>query len=195
DRQQHALPPQAPEDKNPPAVTPENGRENADPKRTEEEAVTISGRVVDPDGKPFAGVKLYLWTNTVKKHADMPVRAMTEEDGRFRVTVTATEREQQAKVMAIARGYGPDWAEVTPAQKEEVTLRLVKDDVPVSGRVLDLEGRPIAGATVEVGRLEQGKDDDLKPFLENVSRGRFAYFKDISSNALEGPTSVTTDKE
>ena len=50
-------------------------------------------------------------------------------------------------VAAVAAGYGPDWV----ALKEpgaELTLRLVKDDVPIKGRVLDLEGRPIAGATV-----------------------------------------------
>ena len=39
------------------------------------------------DGKPCAGVKLYLWTNAVKKQADMAVQATTGDDGRFRPRV------------------------------------------------------------------------------------------------------------
>src|SRR5262249_55471523 len=38
------------------------------------------------------------------------------------------------------------------------TLRLVKDDVPVKGRVLDLEGRPVAGAAIRVVRVTVGND-------------------------------------
>ena len=29
-------------------------------------------------------------------------------------------------------------------------LRLVKDDVPIRGRVIDIQGRPVAGATVQL---------------------------------------------
>jgi len=32
----------------------------------------------------------------------------------------------------------------------ELTLRLVKDDVPIQGRVLDLQGKPVAGVMVRI---------------------------------------------
>src|SRR5262249_35086152 len=33
------------------------------------------------------------------------------------------------------------------------TLQLVRDDVPIHGRVLDTQGRPVAGVTVRLGRV------------------------------------------
>src|SRR5262249_26097712 len=38
-------------------------------------------------------------------------------------------------------------------------LQLVKDDVPVHGRVRDLEGRPVVGAAVRVDHLRFGQGD------------------------------------
>ena len=55
-----------------------------------------------------------------------------------------------------------------PEKKLERTLRLVKDDVPVKGRVIDLEGRPAAGARAVVFRLLVPKAGDLTAFLKDL---------------------------
>jgi RNA polymerase sigma factor (sigma-70 family) len=171
----------------PPAAPPTRDTKEA------ERTVVLSGRVLDPDGKPLAGARLFLWTNAVKGKDDLPVRATAADDGRFRLTVARADLERDAKLVASARDLGPDWLDASEIAKGgELTLRLVKDDVPVNGRLLDLEGQPVAGATLRVSRVEQG---DLKGFLEGKKRGPFPDMKRLAGVALDGPASVTTSKD
>src|SRR5262249_18351250 len=101
--------------------------------RAEAAAVTVSGQVLDSDGKPFAGAKLFVVTRSAKKE-DLAVKATTGEDGGFRVSVAQTDLDREAKLVAAATGHGPDWIELGKGDKVgTVTLRLVKDDVPVAG--------------------------------------------------------------
>ena len=166
----------------------------ADSLKEAADAVVVSGRVLDPDGKPVAGAKLSLWTNAVKQRADMPVLATTGNDGRFRFTVPKADLERDAKVVARAKDHGPDWIELTKLNKGgEATLRLAKDDVPINGRVLDLEGQPVAGVTIEVGRLEQS---ELKSWIDTAKKGGSGHYdRDLASEALDGPTTVKTGKD
>ncbi len=61
----------------------------------------------------------------------------------------------------------------------ELTLRLARDDMPISGRIIDLQGRPVAGAAVKVvsvrvpsaGRL----DDFLKALQERNEVANLFY--------------------
>ena len=46
-----------------------------------------------------------------------------------------------------------------------LTLRLVEAGPTVEGRVLDTQGRPVAGASVRVERLETSRDGSLDPLL------------------------------
>jgi RNA polymerase sigma factor (sigma-70 family) len=157
----------------------------------------VSGQVVDADGKPVAGAQVYLWTNAVKKRADLKVGATTEADGRFRVAVPA--KEKGGTLFAQAKGYGPDWVPLSKLAKgREATLRLVKDDVPIDGRVLDLEGKPIAGVKVQVALLEKPTGGDLTPWIEELKR-RMANkpstqlaTEHVREPIWDGPASVTT---
>src|SRR5262249_41687220 len=49
-----------------------------------------------------------------------------------------------------------------------------KDDVPIEGRVLTLEGNPVAGATVKVVSIHATPDEDLSDFIKTrrLTRGR-----------------------
>jgi hypothetical protein len=69
--------------------------------------------------------------------------------------------------VAIAKGNAPDWEGLgKPDGPGEVTLRLAKDDVPIKGRVVDLEGRPVAGARILVGAVAKRADGgDLKTWI------------------------------
>jgi hypothetical protein len=47
----------------------------------------------------------------------------------------------------------------------DVTIKLIKD-VPIEGRVLDLEGKPVAGVSVRVRNYHPGSDGDLKAWVD-----------------------------
>jgi RNA polymerase sigma factor (sigma-70 family) len=165
-------------------------------------SVEMNGTVLGPDGKPFAGAQLYLWTSALKQHADMAVRATTGEDGRFRFAVAPADLERRPRVVATAKDWGPDWIDAGSAKGGELTLRLVKDDVPLNGRVLDLEGQPVADVAVQVQYLEaRPEGGDLAPWIEVKRKwARKDYVpgietKTVPAPALGVPLSTTTDKE
>jgi protocatechuate 3,4-dioxygenase beta subunit len=67
-------------------------------------------------------------------------------------------------VVATAPGYFPGWA----TGREDVALRLTRADAKVAGRVVTLEGRPVAGATVRVTSVVAPVAGTLDPWLEAV---------------------------
>jgi RNA polymerase sigma factor (sigma-70 family) len=196
---------QPPADPKPAAEAP---RPREQPPAADEGKVrTVSGRVLGPDGQPLAGVKLYL-TYATDKEFPPKVRATTGPDGRFRLTIAPAELDQSAvqdpwssaQVVATAPGFGPDWADVgTRAVGGELTLRLVKDDVPILGRVLDLQGRPVAGTTVRLRDLSTAPEEDLTAFLQDLKADKEYPFNRLSKrlNRPEqaGLAAVTTDKD
>ena len=57
------------------------------------------------------------------------------------------------QIVATAAGFGPAWVEIVAGRvPDDLTLRLA-EDLPIEGRILDLEGRPVAGARVGLLRL------------------------------------------
>jgi RNA polymerase sigma factor (sigma-70 family) len=166
------------------------------------EPVDVSGQVLDPEGKPAAGAKVYLWTSADKKKEDLPPRATTGTGGRFRFAVTKADLESDAKVIAVAKDFGPDWIELSKNNKPgEVTLRLAKDDVPVTGRILDLEGRPVPDAIIHVRGMGKPVDGDLGGWIDQYVRMR-ANGRYLNEDGLAllrpapagTPSVVTTDK-
>ena len=103
-------------------------------------------------------------------------RATADAEGRFTVEAPAPGRPTHVPgarpptVVATLDGYGPAAAE-RPATDGSLTLRLAADDVPIEGRILDREGRPVAGATVQVWSLWWPHEGDLDPWLEAIERG------------------------
>src|SRR5438445_829865 len=101
------------------------------PKREAEEAVRVRGRVLDPDGKPVAGAKLYLGGYTSPKERKYPVRATSGDDGRFAFTFARAELEQLDaddlvyQVLAVAKGHGCAWVTADATAGDALTLRLV----------------------------------------------------------------------
>jgi hypothetical protein len=65
---------------------------------------------------------------------------------------------RHVQVVAAAKGYAPEWATLLSVDRQELTLRLAKDDVTVKGRVLDQEGRAVAGAAIRVARVTVAGD-------------------------------------
>jgi RNA polymerase sigma factor (sigma-70 family) len=124
------------------------------------DALKLQGQVLSPDGKPVAGARLYLLGGKGSDKAVATVRATTGQDGRFRLSAA---RDRQPLV-AVADGYGPAWANDF-SKPGGLTLRLVADDVPITGRILDLQGRPVAGVTLKPQALKAAPSGKLDAWL------------------------------
>jgi RNA polymerase sigma factor (sigma-70 family) len=122
----------------------------------------VSGRVLNPDGKPVKGARLIFVHDALSGRVPQKVWATSAADGGFRFTLHKTPVDdfgwesprEHACVMAAAQGYGFAVARLGQAEAAALTLRLVKDDLPVRGRVLNLEGKPVAGVRVRINDLE-----------------------------------------
>src|SRR5262249_43660088 len=100
--------------------------------------------------------------------------ATSGEDGAFRVELAPRGQERYGPtrrvLVAVAEGYAPDWIDPDqPGAKGAVTLRLVKH-VPLRGRVLPLEGRPVRGAPIRAVSIETTPEETLDRFLATFSR-------------------------
>jgi len=144
----------------------------------------VRGQVLDPDGKAVANADIFVrphyefgWTPISPARSGQKGRVtVSDTNGRFQFELDKASSDwpygdepawHQAMIAAIAPGYGLAWTEAgSLAAGGDATLRLVKDDVPIRGRVLDTQGRPIAGVTVRLGRVRAVKDGvDLDAML------------------------------
>jgi len=125
---------------------------------TKAEDRTITGKVIDTDGKPVANVEI------IHRPIDgtATVVAKTAADGTFKVTVPM--KSPGSHLFPRREGFASSEylmpAKNTPAEK---TFQLVKD-TPIRGRLIDTEGKPVAGASVVVRHLS-GYGDTLDKFL------------------------------
>jgi hypothetical protein len=143
-----------------------------------------------------AGANLYLnyWSNYREpEQLAYPVRARSDTEGRFEFRFAKTELDKarsdnpRVQVMAVAKGYGFDLANLgTDGKDGELTLRLV-EDTPVVGRIIDQEGRPVPGATVRVIEVVafEGGAKELTEELDAI-RAR-AYGKAPPEKGWPGP--------
>jgi RNA polymerase sigma factor (sigma-70 family) len=177
--------------------------QKADPDR---DIFTYAGRVLTPDGKPLAGAKVVI-CGLKPGHIEFRERATSGPDGTFRFRVRRDEfgdkgvvplgrspPERQVHIGATADGYGAAcvWAG-QPDEREHLTLWLPAEEV-VHGRIMSLEGRPIAGVQVSamIRSSRAAKDHRPLPFDAPDTVGYF------SGNVLPYDwerTSAVSDKD
>lgn len=173
--QQPAAPPAAPPNKPQPEVAIE---EKGD-------TIAVRGRVFDPDGKPFSGAKIYL-IGSANQPQKIRVRAVSGLDGRFRFTFPRTEYFEAAwirvvremwrwcDIVAAAPGYGPARVMVRDVDAKAGLSLHLREEVPIEGRVRDLEGRPVEGAEVRaIGPYMVGSWSCLLDTVTTDKEGRF----------------------
>ena len=143
---------------------------------------TVTVRVLDPDGKPVAGATVYRCypepdpvNNFRKRYAPGTKGAVlltrTGPDGSFRLSPgdMKAARDGSAQLVAMAEGYGPAFLEPAGGDAAPV-LRLARDDVPIRGRVIDIQGRPVAGATIQVVGILRPNSGTLDEWLDALKR-------------------------
>ena len=178
------------------------------------DAIVFQGRVVDPDGRSVAGAKLYVkYFGSADRDSTFPLRGTSDAVGRFRFVIEKAnfdlphlELWQNARVVALADGFGPGGTDSDlPDAGRELTVRLARDDVPITGRLIDLEGRPVAGAVVQAERFLAPTGGDLTPWYRAAVANGDATYYDLEAKYLRFevplnatfpfPTKVTTNAD
>jgi RNA polymerase sigma factor (sigma-70 family) len=144
--------------------------------------IEVKGRVLNPEGQPLAGARIYIGYSahqfglySPERQTAYPLRATSGADGRFRFSFARTDLDERwlddsrPAVIAVAEGYGPDWADVRESGDDaELSLKLV-EDLPVNGRILDEHEQPVAGAGVLVWEIRSNSPEELTRFLQGHS--------------------------
>jgi RNA polymerase sigma factor (sigma-70 family) len=147
------------------------------------ERIEVLGRVVDPQGRSVAGAAVR--TYYLGRDDRLVPETTSGPDGRFRLRVRPWGINSLSQsgamypwVVASAPGFGPGWASAIrePGAPDETTVRLVEDGPPIEGRIVDLEGRPVAGSRVRVEQLWFAREGSVSAWLDRA-RG----------TAIEGP--------
>jgi RNA polymerase sigma factor (sigma-70 family) len=180
----------------------------------------ITGRVVDADGKPVAGARvagyggLEFGSLSVEYQAKSLGEVKTDADGCFRLAVPETPggRFRHIELLSAAKGHGAAWSRATVGNESEVELRLPPEEAVV-GRLIDLQGQPLAKAQLRPRRVLSAEPprgpklaapkegdaaaSDMRHLLALQRRSQsFEFWKDspIKDFSL-WPKPVTTDAE
>ena len=165
------------------------------------QAVEVGGRVFAPDGTPVNGANV--WTTIDDDLIRPPLGATSGPDGRFVLRVPqrvwALLREEFRGgtfpwVVASAPGYGLGTGSgLSGAEgRPEIEVRLVAEGPPVEGRIVDLEGRPVAGAKVSCETVASPKGGDLDAWL---AKARDRGLQAVDLDQFPAKLNATTDAD
>jgi RNA polymerase sigma factor (sigma-70 family) len=143
------------------------------------ETVEVKGRVVAPDGRPVAGASVaaeYIFTE-----ADPRPQTTTGPDGRFSIRLPKSEGDTVPEgimamypwLVASAPGYGVGWCQraLRADRPAEQVITLVDEGPPVEGRIVDLEGRSVVGATVAAARFWYDARGNIAAWIAKARNG------------------------
>jgi beta-lactamase regulating signal transducer with metallopeptidase domain/protocatechuate 3,4-dioxygenase beta subunit len=173
----------------------------AEDQSSDVDVVAVHGRVLDPKGEPLAGAKLYLcYPNEDGRQPEL--LGASGSDGRFELRVDRTKLDTSrsfdprvgCNITAVAEGFGLEWIELgKPDANGEYTLRLV-EDLPIQGRIVDVDGQPVAGAAVRLRQLAVPKDG-LDDYIEATRGGAFYAFERTRDTLPGTAEKIAVDRE
>ncbi|HZU34579.1 MAG TPA: sigma-70 family RNA polymerase sigma factor, partial [Gemmataceae bacterium] len=165
--------------------------------------IEVSGRVLGPDGHPVAGAKLFVCDEFANRLAS---QAPTDRAGRFHFALAPSELPIWRALVAKMDGLGADWIRLTPGEPPRGLTLHLPVDVPIDGKVVGLEGQPIAHAAVRLVQLSTSSTDTLDEFLKRWTASKeksvfspaypLLFEKSLQARAaLEQLASATTDSQ
>jgi len=174
------------------------------------DVIIVRGQVLRPDGQPAVGAEvfaLYQSGPELRPGRRLAV-TWTDANGSYQlsfqkphvasdIVLYGNPEIWSSKTCVIANqaGLGPDAARLGKIDvTRPVNLKLVPD-TPIQGRLLDLEGRPVSGAAVEIRGTWTCSTDELKRFLASTRAGLYAGNTFTSFIPPYDRRAVTTDAE
>ncbi|MCA9127624.1 MAG: hypothetical protein KDB22_11085 [Planctomycetales bacterium] len=154
--------------------------------------IVVTGVVMRPDNTPAAGAVVHVIANPSASlrrllggDFEPPVAEFTTDQfGRFQariskrpfgeIDLTGTNYENEWKgtvIGASLQGHGCTWVRFSQLQDNESPVLHLVNDVPVRGRVVDLEGNPIPGVVVKAGSLRTSETGDVSEWLDAIRAG------------------------
>jgi RNA polymerase sigma factor (sigma-70 family) len=181
----------------------------AKPSEKQPEAVTFRGRVLGPDGKPVVAAAVCTLSPRHQEPVEPVLKTKADTDGRFQFDIPRAEFDAvvalpfaSLTILASAPGLGPDWVALRTLPDADISLKLVDDSVPIVGRIIDLQGKPVVGARVTRGRINAEGPAGIDSYLALVREDPMkASNHNFAKNYWEGvllpgqPASVVTDAE
>jgi hypothetical protein len=144
------------------------------------ETVEITGRVVAPNGRPVTGATV----TAVYIDADAVPwpKTISGSDGRFSIRLPKPERDASAEgylanhpwLVASAPGYGVGWCDERGLRADrpaEQVVTLVEEGPPIEGRIVDLEGRPVVGASVRAAWIWYDEKGNIAGWIAKARNG------------------------
>ena len=177
-------------------------RPEADKPQPMSELVEYKGRVVGLDGLPVRDAKLYMTLAWGYPHqpSPSPEYARTGPDGHFAFRAPKREFGDQCTVVAAAAtNFGVAWVKVQPTETpNDLTIRLVRDDAPITGQIVDLEGKPVVGATLRALQINEAPGGELDPWVKAIKGTKGLNYlvleqRFLSRSTHAVPMQVTTD--
>ena len=132
-----------------------------------EKELVLTGKVVDTDGQPVAGAKVY-----VKDH-----QVQSAADGTFELTVPEESVQQKRgmpMLVALKDGFGRGFSSIKKDTSSGHELVLPKDTLPIEGTLIDPEGNPIANAKIKVEYISAV--EDIEAYLEEARKPSASYY-------------------
>jgi len=144
--------------------------------------VQVTGRVIDPDGKPVAGARVIFQQEPLRDDSPSlypePSTGVSDKDGKYQFQATMYDKgpdghEPLSRITALVPGFAAAGTGAgLPKSLLDRTLKLARDNVPLENRFVDLEGRPMAGITVRAAFVIVTPDNDLGPWLKDLKEGK-----------------------
>jgi protocatechuate 3,4-dioxygenase beta subunit len=130
-----------------------------------ERVVTVTGRVIDPDGKPVADATVtpVLSGTGNSLTGDTRFSVQTREDSRFEVVLPASDRRDYNLIAhdckygqwrTWANGVLPPFRTKPGKSLRDIEIQLTRS-ATVRGRLLDKSGQPLSGRQVRASAADQ----------------------------------------
>ncbi len=132
----------------------------------------VTGRVLDPQGKPVARASIeivgrprrpVLDSDEISDRFVYMGHSATDSDGRFQLDAARSSSIGffAAYALAAAPGFGLGWAELNADAEQPAAEMHLRPEQVIRGRLVDIKGQPAAGAELQLVIAGRPRDDRL----------------------------------